>query len=181
MRTLNITDFPLTEAQLVAGLNNNRIRPNFNTILQTVASIGTVSAYELIRSRMFDVNNRYPIHNDPFDEAEFVECCIQYERMSIFNYFTRNLFDAKANMDFVKRFLVEKSSSFRTRVSTGRINPADRVLIEGELDKIDDEIGNLDEQLPFINQEITNIMNAIRGMNKQHFIDAMNTNIGGRF
>jgi hypothetical protein len=181
MRILNISDFPLTEAQLVVGLNNNRIRTTFNTILQTVASIGTVSAYELIRYRTLDCNNRFFIIDDPFDEAEFVECCIQYERMSIFNYFTRNLFDAKANMDFEKAFLIRKSRSFRDQLNNGQVIPSERVFFERELDKIDTMISNLEEQIPFINQEVANIVNAITKMNKQHFIDAMIANIGGRF
>lgn len=97
MRELNTSDFP-DDSQLLSLCLLNGMKPTFETLLKSIASIGTEGVYDfVVEMREVWLNNGNI--DEKFNMEEVIQTVIKYERVELFNRFVIPILENKKQKD----------------------------------------------------------------------------------
>lgn len=123
MRQVDIVDFPHNYEQLMSALSRHQIRPTFETLLYTIATIGTVGAFEAIHGKIGGLKSRNVHGWEEYDYDEVIEFCLHYERIDLFVHVIKLLIKTISETKTKFDSFEERLDAIDKKLSKRDINP----------------------------------------------------------
>ena len=173
MRQVDIVDFPRNYEQLMTALSRRQIRPTFKTLLNTIAAIGTVGAFEAIHGKIGGLKSRNAYGWEEYDYDEVIEFCLHYERIDLFVHviklLVKTISETKSQFDSFG----ERLDAIDEKLNRKDINPRFADELEEMFYEIKEQHMNLGEIISLCEEDCKRITERTLKSEKQLYIVQM--------